>query len=90
MRVISPAVQMIRSTVSTLSTDDGRHVHVPAVGDLAVPPRDKITYYVGLGALAAIGVLEWPVAGAIVAGHLLADQHRFAVLRGLGKAAEAA
>jgi hypothetical protein len=87
MRVIAPALKVVRSTVSS---PNGRRVHVPVVGDVAVPPPDKMTYYVGLGALAALGVLDWPVAGAIVAGHLLADQHRFSRLRGLGEAAEEA
>jgi hypothetical protein len=36
------------------------------------------------------GLLEWRVAGVVMAGHMLVDQHRFASLRGLGEAAEAA
>jgi hypothetical protein len=35
-------------------------------------------------------VIEWPLAMVIVAGHVLADQHMFARLRGLGEAIEAA
>lgn len=84
---VSTALKAIRAPVSE---QECRHVHVPVVGDMAVPPPDKLAYYAGVGVLAAFGVLEWPVAGAIVAGHVLVDQHRFAALRGLGEAAEAA
>lgn len=88
MKGLSPAA--VKAVRSALSSTTERHVHVPAVGEVAVPPPDKMTFYVGLGALAAFGVVDWPVAGAIVAGHVLADQHRFARLRGLGEAAEEA
>lgn len=84
---VAPVLNALRAPVPE---QECRHMHVPVVGDVAVPTPDKLTYYAGLGALAAFGVLEWPIAGAIVAGHLLADQHRYALLRGLGRAAEEA
>ncbi|GAA2426472.1 hypothetical protein GCM10010191_43750 [Actinomadura vinacea] len=33
-----------------------------------LPPRDRMVYYAGLGALAAFGVVDWPVALAIGVG----------------------
>jgi hypothetical protein len=66
-----------------------RHVHVPGVGTVPVPPPERMVYYAGVGALAVLGVVEWPLALVIVAGHLLADQQTFGRIRGLGEAMEA-
>ncbi|MFG3554078.1 hypothetical protein ACGGAQ_06795 [Micromonospora sp. NPDC047557] len=63
-----------------------RRVELPMVGELAVPPPDKIAYYAGLGVLAALQVIEWPLALVITAGHLLADQHFSGLVRGVGEA----
>lgn len=67
-----------------------RRVQVPLLGELAVPPADKIAYYGGLGLLAALQIIEWPVALMITAGHLLADQHLSGLVNGIGKALETA
>ncbi|WP_232071741.1 hypothetical protein [Phytohabitans flavus] len=73
-----------------MKAEDMRHVRVPGVGDVAVPPPEKIAFYAGIGVLAAFEVVDWPVAGVIIVGHLLADQRHFARLRGFGEAAESA
>lgn len=69
---------------------DLRRVHVPLIGMVMVPPPERVAYYTGMGVLAAVGLIEWPLAVVIAAGHVLADQHMFARIRGLGEAAEAA
>jgi hypothetical protein len=33
-----------------------------------LPPPSRLLYYGGIGALALLGVLEWPVAAAVAAG----------------------
>ncbi|MET8083577.1 hypothetical protein [Micromonospora sp. NPDC005237] len=67
-----------------------RRVELPMVGEVAVPPPDKIAYYAGLGVLAALQVIEWPLALVITAGHLLADQHFSGLVRGVGEALQEA
>jgi len=67
-----------------------RHVHVPVVGEVVIPPTDRMAYYAGIGVLAAVGLIEWPLAVVVAAGHVLADQPMFSLLRGLGEAAESA
>lgn len=57
------------------------HVNAPAARSLvaqtrwtartitsAVPPPKRLLYYGGVGLLAALGILEWPVAAAVAAG----------------------
>ncbi|MEU5721005.1 hypothetical protein [Micromonospora sp. NPDC047738] len=67
-----------------------RRVEIPVLGEVAVPPPDKLAYYAGLGVLAALQVIEWPIALVITAGHLLADQHLSGVAKGVGEALESA
>lgn len=40
----------------------------------ALPPPTQLAYYSGLGALAISGIVEWPVALAIGAGTVIAQQ----------------
>ncbi|MGI5524697.1 hypothetical protein ACQEUX_27700 [Micromonospora sp. CA-259024] len=63
-----------------------RRVELPMLGEVAVPPPDKVAYYAGLGVLAALQVIEWPIALVVTAGHLLADQHFSGLVRGVGEA----
>ncbi|WCN81555.1 hypothetical protein [Micromonospora sp. LH3U1] len=62
-----------------------RRVELPMLGEVAVPPPDRVAYYAGLGVLAALQVIEWPLALVITAGHLLADQHLSGLARGVGE-----
>ncbi|MEH1055115.1 hypothetical protein V6U89_07875 [Micromonospora sp. CPCC 206171] len=67
-----------------------RRVQVPMMGEVAVPPPDKLAYYAGLGVLAALQVIEWPLALVVTAGHVLADQHMSGLVKGLGEALQSA
>jgi len=49
-----------------------------------------VAYDAGMGVLAAVGLIERPLAVVMAAGHALSDQHVFSWLRGLGEAAESA
>lgn len=67
-----------------------RHLHIPTfgLGEMGggavaaagrsmsgrMPSRERLGYYAGLGALAAIGVIEWPVAAAIGVGVAVAKR----------------
>jgi hypothetical protein len=49
-----------------------------------------LAWFGGLTTLAVLGIIEWPVATAVGAGHLLAHQHHLRLLHGLGEALEEA
>lgn len=64
-----------------------RVIHVPAPGmpdvsgagrSLAahLPPREQLAYYGGLGVMAAVGMISWPVAAAIGVGIAVARHAR--------------
>ncbi|WP_413231991.1 hypothetical protein OG271_11665 [Micromonospora rifamycinica] len=86
MSTITKNLSGSRETVQAYT----RRVEVPMLGEVAVPPPDKIAYYAGLGVLAALQVIEWPLALVITAGHLLADQHLSGLVKGIGEALESA
>ncbi|WP_051105644.1 hypothetical protein [Parafrankia discariae] len=46
------------------------------IGPLALPSAKRTAYYAGLGALAAIEIIEWPIAAAIAAGTYVSQHSR--------------
>ncbi|HOW93255.1 MAG TPA: hypothetical protein PLF91_02045, partial [Mycolicibacterium fallax] len=46
-------------------------IQLPLVGRVSVPPPRQLAFYGALGALAALQVLDWPVALAVGVGHLV-------------------
>lgn len=61
---------------------------LPAIGHLDLPPKGSLAYYGAIALMAGLGLLEWPVAVAIAAGHFLAQQHGNRVLEDFGKGME--
>jgi len=56
------------------------------MGVVRLPAPQRLAYYAGLAALAAFGILDWPVAAALAVGHLLAEDHHHRVLSEFGEA----
>ncbi len=50
-------------------------IRLPVVGKVAVPPPDQLAFYGALGALAAGGLIDWPVALAIGVGQVVLARH---------------
>jgi hypothetical protein len=66
------------------------HVTVPVLGQVALPPAEQLAYLGGIGALVALGLLEWPVGALLGAGHLLAADRNNKILADFGEALEEA
>jgi hypothetical protein len=60
------------------------------LGAVSFPCRDQLVFYGGLGLLAVVGVIEWPVVAVVGAGHLLAAKRNNRALREFGEALEQA
>ena len=60
-------------------------VNIPVVGRVTA---EQLIYYGAVGSLAAIGVLDWPVAAVVVAGHILMQPRRSRVAQEIGRALE--
>jgi hypothetical protein len=78
-----------REAVERVHRAESFAVELPLVGRVPVPRPDQLAYMGGLAALVALELIEWPVAVAVAAGHLLASSHHNKVLEELGEAFEA-
>jgi hypothetical protein len=55
-----------------------------------LPPAEQLAFLAGVGVLAAVEIIEWPVALVLAVGHQLAHSHHGRVLREFGEALEEA
>jgi hypothetical protein len=63
-------------------------VNLPVVGQVRIPRPEHVAYYGALGALAALEIIEWPIALAIAAGHALVQNEHNRVAQEIGEALE--
>ena len=70
--------------------DAGTRLEVPVLGTVTFPLRDQLVFVGGVGLLAVVGLIEWPVAAVVGAGHLLAAKRNNRALREFGEALEQA
>jgi hypothetical protein len=63
-------------------------VTVPLINFTIEVPRELIPFYVGLGAVVALELVDWPIALLIAAGHTLGSRSHNQVLRELGEGLE--
>lgn len=61
-------------------------MNVPIIGRIRVPHVDHLAFYGGLATLAALSILEWPMALVLGAGQALAESQHDRVVRGFGDA----
>jgi hypothetical protein len=73
-------------------TERGGHRAVLTVDRVHVetPPVEHLAFYVGLGALAAVEIVEWPLALLLMTGHMLMDATNRPALHEFGEAMEGA
>jgi hypothetical protein len=82
---------MAELSVSMVTARGGHRVLVSNDGmQIETPPVEHLAFYVGLGVLVAVGLVELPVAAALTVGHVLLDVTRRPGLQSLGSALEEA
>lgn len=59
---------------------------LPAGRSLHLPSPQRLVFCGGIAALAAVGIMDWPVAIVIGIGHLLADDQHHKLLAEFGEA----
>jgi len=84
-----PAVSH-RSAVERVRDAEMFAVNLPVVGRVRIPRPDQLAYYGALAGLAALEIIDWPIALAIGAGHALASNHHNRVAQEIGEALEEA
>ncbi len=63
----------------------GTSLTVPSLGAVQLPSKGTLAYFAAVAGLAALGLLEWPVAVVIGVGHLLAQQRGNVLLEEFGE-----
>lgn len=63
-------------------------VTLPLVGRVPLPSADELAFLAGIGALAVLGAVDWPVALVLGAGRVLSHVHRWRSLAAFGDALE--
>lgn len=56
------------------------------MGQVCLPPLDQVVFLGGIATLALLSMIEWPVAGVLAVGHILAHNRHHALLRDFGEA----
>ena len=79
-----------QEAVAQIRAAESFSLNLPMVGKVSVPPPEQLAYYGGLALLAVFEIIDWPVAVAVAAGHLMASNHRSQMLEQLGEALEEA
>lgn len=77
-----------RDAVEKIREGETFVVKLPLIGQTEIPRPEQLAYYGGLAALAALELIDWPVALVIATGHLLASNHHNKLLEELGEAME--
>ncbi|OBB11676.1 hypothetical protein A5662_08010 [Mycobacteriaceae bacterium 1482268.1] len=63
-------------------------VNLPVVGRVHVPRPEQLAFYGALGALAAVEIIEWPVALVLGVGHALMQNEHSRMAQEVGEALE--
>ena len=85
-RKMAPRPRRSAGTPATAAADavqaHATALTLPGVGTVELPSKGSFAYYAAVAGLTALGLIDWPVALLVAAGHLLAQQHGHAVLAG--------
>jgi hypothetical protein len=77
-----------RDAVARVREAQSFAVNLPVVGRVRIPRPEQVAYYGALGALAALEIIDWPIALAIAAGHALVQNQHNRVAEEIGEALE--
>ncbi len=86
-RTVPAAAHPARRAAAQAIEKDSIRIELPdGLGSVQVPSPERLAFYGGIAALAALGIMEWPVALVIGLGHLLAEDHHHKLLADFGQA----
>ncbi|HKH53884.1 MAG TPA: hypothetical protein VKA58_00365 [Propionibacteriaceae bacterium] len=77
-----------RDAVERVREAQGFAMNLPVVGRVRIPRPEQVAYFGALGVLAAVEIIDWPIALAIAAGHVLVTNQHNRVAQEVGEALE--
>lgn len=84
----TPGTASQREAVQKIREAETFAINLPVVGKVTIPRPEQLAYFGGLAALAALELIDWPVALVIATGHVLASNHHNQLLEEFGEALE--
>lgn len=72
----------------TATAKNTLQVELPVLGAVTLPSPEQLAYVGGIATLAALEIIEWPIAVTLAAGHLLAATRGNKALQDFGDALE--
>ena len=66
------------------------HLELPVIGMVHLPAKEDLVFIGGVTAMAAVGLLEWPVAVLLGIGHTLSTNRHNKLIREFGEALQEA
>lgn len=78
------------NTPSAVAGSQSVTIVFEGIGTVRLPPKGELAFIAGVGLIAATGLIEWPVAAVVAAGHLIAHVSNNKALRDFGEALESA
>ena len=75
-----------RTAAQRIREGESHAVTLPVVGSLKLPRPETLAYYGALGVLAAVEIIEWPIALILATGHALANNQHSRIAQELGEA----
>jgi hypothetical protein len=85
---MTTTVQHPRAAAEHTARHNEVNLSLPVMGQIGLPPPDQLAFIAGVGLLALVGLVEWPVAVLLSVGHALASRHHNKLLREFGEALE--
>jgi hypothetical protein len=79
-----------RAVVEAVGDAETFAVTLPVLGRVHIPGPDQLAYYAALAGLAALEIIDWPIALVIGAGHALASSQHHKVAQQIGEALDEA
>ena len=90
MSETSPRTATHREAVRRVRDAESFAVDLPVLGRVRLPRPEQLAFYGALGVLAAVEIIEWPVALVLAAGHVLIHDEHSRIAQEIGEALEEA
>jgi hypothetical protein len=75
-----------RTAVQRIREAERLAIRLPILGEVRVPRPEQLAYFGALAALAAVEIIDWPIALLIGTGHALMNNEHSRVAREVGEA----
>lgn len=79
-----------RKAAAKAAEKNSVRVAIPLLGTVTLPPPDQMAFIGGIAVLTALELIEWPVAVALAAGHVLAGRGHNKIVQDFGEALQEA